>query len=57
MSELDKYDHPDAELNDEDQEFLNNFDQDAEDRAAIEELEENPEIWETDPTGDDDEPV
>lgn len=55
MNDFDELDHPDAELNDDDLAFLNKFDQDAEDRAAIEELEQNPETWETDPTGDDDE--
>jgi hypothetical protein len=51
---LDELDHPDAELTPEDKKFLQEFDQDAEDRAAIEDLQNSTELWEIDPTGEDD---
>jgi hypothetical protein len=54
---LDDFDHEDAWLDDEDKEFLDQFDQDAEDRAAIEGLSgEVDEFWELEPNdeGDDD---
>jgi len=47
MSVLDNFDEDSLQ-------YLFDFDQEAEDRAAIEELMGSDEVWEIDPTGEDD---